>query len=279
MALVDRHDNVLDFSAALEYDKYMSINTKKIVTIGGGEINENETIALDKEIVRLSGKRSPKVLFIPTASSDAIGYWEYIDNYFGKRLGCKTEVMWLINDRPYKEEIKSKILSADIVYVGGGNSLKMMKRWRFLGVDKILKQAWSEGVILCGISAGSICWYESGHSDSMSFYNKKNWQYINVKGLGFLKGIHCPHYDSNTLVVARKKAFEAMIDKKGGFGIAIDNCCAIEYVGDKYRVVASKSNANAYKVYKQRGKVISEVIERKKEFTPLSELYKKNTNL
>ena len=153
-------------------------------------------LAIDKEIVRLSGNKRPKLLFLPTASSDSELYWFYVNKHFGKRLGCKTDVLYLIKEKLTTEEIKNKILSADIIYVGGGNTLKMMRLWRRLGVDKLLKQAWRNGTVLCGISAGSICWFESGHSDSMSFYSPKNWKYINVQGLGFIKGIHCPHYDS-----------------------------------------------------------------------------------
>ncbi len=249
---------------------------KAIVTIGGGEIDLKETITIDKEIIRLSGKEHPTLLFIPTASTDSEGYWEHIQQYFGEYLGCKTEVLWSIKRQPSEQKVRDKILGADIVYVGGGNTLKMMKRWHFLGVDTILKEAWEKGIVLCGASAGSICWYESGHSDSMSFYNEKKWKYINVKGLGFLKGIQCPHCDSETLGIKRKKDFEDMIQKIGGFGIAIDDCCAIEFVDDTYRVITSKPNAKAYKVYKRRGKVASEPIEQKDSFSPLAELYKKS---
>lgn len=249
---------------------------KKIITIGGGELSQKDTVAIDKEIIRLSGKKHPKLLFIPTASTDAKDYWEYIQKYFGHSLGCKTEVLWLIKEKPTRPEIQAKIFNADIVYVGGGNTLKMMKRWHHLGVDEILEEAWGKGIILCGPSAGSICWYESGHSDSMSFYNEKDWQYIKVKGLGFIKGIHCPHYNSETLGVKRKKNFEAMIQKIGGFGIAIDDSCAIEFIDDRYRVITARPNAKAYKVYKQKGEVVSEPIEQKKEFTPIAELYKKS---
>ncbi len=209
--------------------------TKKIVTIGGGEIRNSSTLAIDKEIIRLSEKPHPKLLFIPTASSDSDGYWKHVDKYFGKKLGCKTDVLFLIKDKQSSTEIKKKILGADIIYVGGGNTLKMMTLWRQLGVDKILKAAWQKGIVLCGISAGSICWFESGHSDSMSFHNPKKWDYINVKGLGFLKGIHCPHYNSETLGIPRKNHFRKMIQKIGGMGIAIDNNCAIEFIDDKYK--------------------------------------------
>lgn len=248
---------------------------RKIVAIGGGRIRTASTLAIDREIIRLSGKKHPLLLFIPTATSDSERYWHYINQYFGKKLRCKTDVLYLIKEKPTKTEMEHKILTADIIYVGGGNTLKMMKLWRKLGVDKLLKQALDQGIVLSGISAGSICWFESGHSDSMSFYNPKKWRYINVKGLGFLKGIHCPHYNSKTLGILRKNNFKNMIKKTGGFGIAIDENCAIEFVGDKFKVITSKNYAKAYKVFKKKGKVISKSIPKIKKLIPTDGLFVK----
>lgn len=242
---------------------------KAIVTIGGGGIGKpcskfETTTKIDKEIIRLTGKKNPRLLFIPTASSDSEPYVETIKNHFGKKLGCKIDVLYLIKEKPTPKEIKEKILNVDIIYVGGGNTLKMMKLWRKNGVDKALKQAYNKGVILSGLSAGSICWFDSGHSDSMSFYHHKKWKYIKVKGLGLIKGIHCPHYDSSTLGVPRKKHFQNMIKKFGGLGIAIDNNCAIEFINGEYsKLITSKPHAGAYKIYKKSGKIISEKIEQK----------------
>ncbi len=142
--------------------------------------------------MRLSGfrdKKNPKLLFIPTASSDSEIYWKHIQEYFGEFLKCKTDVLFLMTESLSPEQIRKKIVSADIIYVGGGNTLQMMRIWRSLGVDKLLKAAYENGTVLCGISAGSICWFDSGHSDSMSFYNPRKWKYINVKGLGLIQGI------------------------------------------------------------------------------------------
>src|SRR3989338_3016035 len=246
--------------------------TKKIVAIGGGDIRRVPgTLAIDKEIIRLAQKKRPKLLFIPTASSDSTEYWKHIEKYFGKRLRCKTDVLFLLRETITKKEIKEKILNAEIIYVGGGNTLAMIKCWRRLGVDQLLKTAWERGIVLCGISAGSICWFESGHSDSMSFYNPKKWKYINVRGLGFIKGIHCPHYDSSTQRVPRRKHFQNMISKIGGLGVAIENNCAIEFIDEQYRIITSKARAGAYRVYKKQGKVISERIEQKSELSPISD--------
>jgi dipeptidase E len=162
----------------------------------------------------------------------------------------------LITEKLTKEEIKEKILSSDVIYVGGGNTLKMMKIWRRLGVDKLLKSAYNKGKILCGISAGAICWFEYGHSDSMSFYNPKSWDYIRVKGLGLLKGIVCPHFDGQTQGIKRKKSFTKMLEKKGGFGWAIDNHAAIIFKNSKFRVINSKKDSKAFRIFKKNKKIL-----------------------
>lgn len=237
--------------------------SRKIVAIGGCDIRKSIS-PIDKKIIRLSGKKHPKVLFIPTASSDSEKYWYYFDKYYGKKLHCKTDALLLLKEKLTKSEIEKKIFASDIIYVGGGNTLKMMKLWRRLGVDKMLNKAWNKGIVMCGVSAGSICWFDSGHSDSMSFYNKKKWKYINVKGLGFVKGVHCPHFNSHTLGKFRKDDFKKMMGKIGGIGIGIDNNCAIEFVEDKFRVITSKPYAKAYKVFRKKGKIILEsLIQRK----------------
>jgi dipeptidase E len=240
-----------------------------IVAIGGGNIRTKGTAAIDREIIRLSKKKNPKLLFIPTASSDSEIYWTHVQEYFGKFLKCKTDVLFLIKEQPSQEKIRAKIRAADIIYVGGGNTLMMMRLWRRLGIDKLLKVAYKSGTVLSGISAGAICWFDSGHSDSMSFYNPRKWKYINVKGLGLIRGIHCPHYNSMTLGVPRRKHFKQMMRKTAGFGIAIDNNCAIEFIdGRLYKVVRSKSYAQAYKVYKKGRGVVAQQIRPEEENQP-----------
>jgi dipeptidase E len=246
---------------------------KAIVAIGGGEIRTKGTAPIDREIIRLSNKRNPKLLFIPTASSDSEQYWGYVREYFGNFLKCETDALFLIKEPLTKEEIQKKILSADIIYVGGGNTLRMMRLWRRLGVDKLLKAAYENGTVLAGISAGSICWFDSGHSDSMSFYNPGKWKYINVKGLGLIKGIHCPHYNSMTRGIPRRKHFRDMIRKMGGIGIAIENNCAIEFIDDRfYKVISSKSYARAYRLYKRGGEVVAEQIRQENQLAPVESL-------
>jgi dipeptidase E len=246
---------------------------KTIVAIGGGEIRTRGTVAIDREIIRLSKKTHPTLLFIPTASSDSETYWHHVREYFGGFLRCKTDVLFLIRERPSRAAIRNKILSADIIYVGGGNTLQMMRIWRRLGVDRILKAAYEKGIVLCGISAGSICWFDSGHSDSMSFYNATRWHYINVKGLGLIEGLHCPHYNSRTRGIPRRRDFRDMVRKTGQVGIAIENNCAIVFIDDTlYRVLSSKSHAKAYRAYRDGREVVVRRIPQMKQPTPIHSL-------
>jgi len=246
---------------------------KTIFVIGGGNIRTKGTAPIDREIIRLANRKNPKLLFIPTASSDSESYWKHVREYFGGFLKCKTDVLFLIKEQLSREQIRKKILSADIIYVGGGNTLLMMRLWRRMGVDKLLKSAYQNGTVLSGISAGSICWFDSGHSDSMSFYNPRKWKYINVKGLGLIKGIHCPHYNGMTRGIPRRKHFRDMIRKTGGMGIAVENNCAIEFIdGRFYKVLSSKDYSRAYTVYKSGGEVVSRQIRQEKQLAHVESL-------
>lgn len=251
---------------------------KAIVAIGGGEIRTRGTARIDREIIRLSRKKHPKLLFIPTASSDSEEYWDLIQEYFGQFLKCRTEVLFLTKEQPSAKRIREQILSADIIYVGGGNTLRMMRLWRRLGVDKLLRTAYRKGTVLSGISAGAICWLDSGHSDSMSFYNPRKWEYINVKGLGLIRGIYCPHYNSRTLGIPRRKAFRNMIRRTGGMGIAVEENCAIEFVDDRYRVITSKHYPHAYRLFKRGNRVVAERIPQETKFAPIASLYDRSNS-
>ncbi len=247
---------------------------KKIIAIGGGEISRAETVKIDKEIIKLAAKKNPSLLFIPTASGDSEGYYQGIQNYFGKKLGCKTSVLYLTKARLSKEKIRKEIMSADIIYVGGGNTFKMMKIWKKFGVDKILKQAHEKGVVLSGLSAGAICWFKHGNSDSRKMLNPKA-PLIKVRGVNLFPALLCPHYDAEK---DRKPELKKMMRKTSGVAIAIDNCCAIEIIDDKYRIISSKDSANAYKVFWSKGKYHEVVIPKQKTFLPCAKLFQKLAN-
>ena len=140
----------------------------KIVAIGGGETGRYEpyvrTTAIDLEIVKLAGKKEPRLLFLPTASSGHEKYCEAIYSQFSKKLGCKVDILLLVHTDPVQKAIKETIARADIIYVGEGNTLKMMKTWQEYGVDNLIRAAMKRGVVLCGSSAGSIAWFQFGNS-------------------------------------------------------------------------------------------------------------------
>lgn len=244
---------------------------KKIVAIGGGEVRLAETLAIDKEIIKLSGKKKAKLLFIPTASGDAEGYCQTIEEYFGKKLGCRVEHLLLIDKSLTKKVIRAKILSADIIYVGGGNTLKMMILWRKFGLDTYLTQAHKNGVVLSGLSAGAICWFRRGESDSRKF-NDPDAPYSKVTGLGLVQALLCPHYNVEE---ERQADLKNMMKTTSGVAIALENCCAIEIVDDTYRVITSKRSANAYRVFWSKGKYYKETIEKSTKRRPLGELLTK----
>lgn len=244
----------------------------KIVAIGGGVLRDGETDSIDKFILELSGKDNPNVLFIPTASYDSPEYTEIFKEVFGE-LGCSVDVLFLLGRNPSDDELRSKILSTEIIYVGGGNTLKMMRRWRRLGVDNLIRQAWEQGAVLSGVSAGAICWFDWGHSDSMASYNENDWKYIRVAGMGLIKGLACPHYDSDTQGVPRRADFHNMMLKHSDPGIAIDNRCALAVLDDGYKVISATDTAGAYRLTKRGGSVIEETIDQSDSWQPIEDLY------
>lgn len=244
---------------------------KHIVAIGGGEIGRPgypvETTDIDKQIISLSGKTNPAVLFLPTASSDSPGYYEVFSRHYGKRLGCNVTVLNLYS-KPHKRTMESAIERADVIYVGGGNTLKMMTLWRRLGVDELLKKAYEDGTVLCGLSAGAICWFKGGLSDSRSFNSGgKVWNYINVHGLNLKDLLICPHYDAEP---GRPPALKKMLEGTRKVAIALDNCSAIEIQDDTFRILHSKPNAQAFKVYWADGTYYTETLRSSSEYAPLA---------
>ena len=242
--------------------------TRKIVAIGGGEIKSRETADIDKRIIELTGKTQPKALFIPTASGDAAGYVDNFEACYGDHFGCQTRTLTLIQNPPTFEEMSTLILDSDLIYVGGGNTYKMMKIWRRLGLGPVFAEAASRGTVLSGLSAGAICWFKYGHSDSRSFSISSEWDYIRVSGLGFINAVYCPHYHFEK----REASFSQMIAKRGGIGIACDNNAAIEIVGNHYRILTSAPDAKAYKLFKRKGRAVISELSQESDYIPLANL-------
>ena len=232
-----------------------------------------ETLPIDREIVELSGKSRPKALLIPTASYDAPERLEVFRSVYGKELGCDIDVLHLLNVEPTMEELEDKILSADLIYVSGGNTQKLMMRWRRLGVDKVIETAYRKGIPLSGLSAGCICWYAWGHSNSGFFYSSEGWTgFTRVKGMGLINAFACPNPQGVTDGRLREPDFHRRVMQHGGVGLGIGNNCAIEWVDGRYRVITSEEGAGAYRVFKRKGELVVEPIDQRKEFAPVDEL-------
>jgi dipeptidase E len=250
----------------------------KIVAIGGGEIGRPkkeggrypiETRKIDEEIIRLTGKRHPVALLLPTASGDSEIYYPTFEKYYGGVLGCKTDVLYLIKEKPSIAEMKKKLSQADIIYVGGGNTMRMLQIWKKAGLDKLLQQALNEGKVLSGVSAGAICWFKYGNSDSKKFGPKKSKELIKLKCLGYIPLMACPHYDSQP---HRQTSLRRMIRDNGGSAIALGECTAMEIEDNQYRFVTSKKGAVAYRIYRTGKRVVQEPLELNGNFRPLEEL-------
>ncbi len=214
-----------------------------VVAIGGGEISQFETFEIDKRIVELTGKDSPHALFIPTASGEPLEYCRAFEEVYGKRLGCKTDILFLTTKSVDQKEIEDKIFSSDLVYVGGGNTAMMMKVWKEKAVDKLLIEGYKRGIILSGLSAGAICWFKKGFSDSERFSNSNQWKYVVVDGLGIVDGIFCPHLNEEN----RKPEFTKFIMNSSNTGLGVENKCAIEIKGDEFRIISCGGNAFLFK--------------------------------
>lgn len=224
----------------------------QIVAIGGGGFSmEPENPLLDNYILSLARHRSPRVCFLPTASADSESYTLRFLDAFGGR-DCKPSYLPLFKRRA--ENLRDFLLRQDVIYVGGGNTANLLAIWRAHGVDQILSDALSDGIVLCGISAGSLCWFESGVTDSFGpelvAFND---------GLGFLAGSNCPHYDGES---NRRPTFHRLIAEGLPTGYAVDDGCAVHFEAGKLkRIVSSRKTAKAYRVGLIDGQVQEEPLD------------------
>ncbi len=209
---------------------------------------EPDNPLLDRYIFGLARQERPKICFISTASGDSE---RYIGRFYSafEQLPCIPSHLSLFN--PPTSDLRSFVLEKDIIYVGGGNTKNLIALWKEWGLDRILKEAWENGLILSGLSAGSICWFEEGLTDSIP----GSWTVI--KSFGFLKGSHCPHYDGEP---ERRPAYHRLLS--AGLiseGYAADDGVALHYVGDRLKkIVSSRPYAKAYRLEK-RGESFSEI--------------------
>ncbi|VVO85801.1 Peptidase E [Pseudomonas fluorescens] len=225
----------------------------KLITIGGGEISQLETLELDYFICSQTGKREPNALFIPTASGDAEGYCKSFQHVYGEQLGCNVDFLLATKSNFSQQDAIQKILNADLVYVGGGNTQKMLAIWRDHGIDVALRQAGQNGTVLSGLSAGAICWYEAGLSDSDRFAvsDASSWSLKRLEALGFLPGVFCPHLDKEQ----RHEPLLNLVRSSGETAVACDNGAAIFWDNDSAQVFTSLPGAHAYIYTEQTGEV------------------------
>ena len=210
---------------------------------GGGCLEEPDNPALDKYVLEQTGKPEPTVCFLTPC--DKILAIERFRSTFD-RLPCNPSHLSLFSLPT--ADLEGFILEKDIIYVGGGNSKSMMALWREWELDRILRQAWNNGVVLAGVCAGSLCWFEMGVTDSIP------GPLTALPGLGFLKGSNCPHYDGEA---ERRPAYHGLL-REGQLmdGYATDIGVALHFIGDDLvHVVSSRPSAMAYRVSLESGDV------------------------
>jgi dipeptidase E len=219
-----------------------------IVAIGG-LLPENGNLPLFQYLLDLAGKPQPAVGFIPTASGDAPESVRRIGDLCAK-LHCRLSDLPLFDRTPNLEEY---VAAQDVILVGGGNTKSMLAVWREWGLPELLRSAWHNGTILAGWSAGAICWFEQGVTDSFADRLRP------LDCLGFLPGSCCPHY---TAEADRRPAYHEFIrTNQMKAGIALDDGAAVYIRGtDPWRVVASPGSPGARKVYAGDGGIREELL-------------------
>ena len=234
-------------------DKIVPLEKRQIVAMGGG-ISPGAP-ALFKFVIGLANhnKSKPRVLFIPTATGDDPGSQLWFFNQMAA-LSVTPSTLGFFHRTP--PDLRTLILSQDVIVVGGGNTKSMLAVWREYGVDKILVEAWERGIVLSGASAGGICWFDSCVTDAFAE------SFIAIPAMGLLKGSCCPHNDGGVLAgeKGRKATYHALI--KGGQlsdGYAIEEVTGLHFVGhDLKEVVTGKEGTAAYRVKLVEGSVQEE---------------------
>ncbi|MCI0449695.1 MAG: Type 1 glutamine amidotransferase-like domain-containing protein [Chlorobi bacterium] len=228
-------------------------NNGQIIALGGGGFSDpGDNLLLDEYILLQTNKSKPKVLFLPTAGGD---HEDYIGKFYRayKKFNCKPVHLSLSKKLvPYKK-LEQLVLSQDMIFTGGGSPRFLMQVWRKSGLDKIIKKAWKQGIVLAGMSAGAICWYEDG------FKNPKDDIWRRISCLGFLEGSFCPHYDKRGEL---RKAYRKMISSgeiSPGYGV--EDGVALHYIGTELKyVVSSVTSAKAFYMRKSGFRVTEKEI-------------------
>ncbi len=209
-----------------------------VVAAGGLLPTDSGNFKLETYWLDLARTASPRVLFVGTASGDDPGYLARFYESYG-RLGCRTAHLPFFRRTPV--DLRRFVLDFDVVHVGGGNTRSMLAVWRDWGMDAILREAGEQGIVLCGSSAGAICWFEEGVTDSLA------GDLTAMRCLGFLGGSACPHYDGEK---DRRPAYRRMVAAGTiGPGYACDDGAAVHFVNGKlHAAVTAKPAARVYRV-------------------------------
>ena len=176
---------------------------KRIIAIGGGELRERTTLKIDEYIANLAkahaGENRANALFIPTASHDFMPYYNTFHKVYTGVFNIKTDVALSVFKEVDMEKMKAKFDKADVIYVGGGDTVFMMESWRETGLLTLIKDAYERGVIIAGLSAGAICWFSDIYTDSALVNGEGEEKYSMFKGVGGLNGVISPHYGARML--------------------------------------------------------------------------------
>ncbi len=209
---------------------------RQIIAIGGGGFGRNPGVGIiEKYILDQSKKSNPNICFIPTATGDDASYKDSYYSTFEKQ-NCNPTHLDFFKRTP---DLKKLISDQDIIFVGGGNTKSMLAVWKDWSLDRILKEAYDSGVIMCGVSAGAICWFERGITDSWA----EDLRVMDC--LGFIDGACCPHYDEEP----ERKPFVTESLSSGDLEAcySIEGGCALHFIDEQpFKSVAFEKNKNAY---------------------------------
>jgi dipeptidase E len=209
---------------------------RQIVGLGGGGDSPEQTDLLYRYVLDLTGRERPRLLYVPTAAADE----DSAVVMFYERFARRTEASTLLTFPYPPSDLRELVLSQDAICVSGGNTANMLAIWRVHGIDQLMREAWEQGTILWGASAGMICWFEQGVTDSFGP------QLESMDCLGFLPGSACPHYDGEE---RRRPRYRELLDAGLGEGLAADDGVALHYVGTELQeIVSCRPGATAYRV-------------------------------
>jgi dipeptidase E len=227
-----------------------SVRDTHLVAMGGGGFSmEPNNPALDMFVLDLARRANPSVCFLGTASGDAETYIDAFYTAFKKRP-CRPMHVPLFARTP---DLTTVLLEQDVIYVGGGNTKSMLAVWREWEIPALLRQAWESGTVLAGVSAGAICWFETGVTDSSGS------GLYPLPGLGFLPGACCPHFDGEP---ERRPALRRLVDDGTiASALALDDGAAAHFINGKLaNVVSSRPRARAYRMERSGGDVVQTVL-------------------